>query len=147
VNLTAVPDVDYVFAYWTIKHHVLNPDSISSFVNFNLNQNDTVIAYFVYNTIPEEETPVIYIPNSFTPDGDMLNDIFRAFPNQSILDGELLIFSRWGELIYKSDAMPFGWDGKYGNKDCEQGVYNYVLNYNTVSSGRKTLTGSVLLIR
>lgn len=147
VNLTAVPDVDYVFAYWTIKHHVLNPDTISSFVNFNLSQNDTVIAYFVYNTTPPEETPVIYIPNSFTPDGDMLNDIFRAFPNQSILDGELLIFSRWGELIYKSDAMPFGWDGKYGNKDCEQGVYNYVLNYNTLSSGRKTLTGSVLLIR
>ncbi|MCG9880144.1 MAG: gliding motility-associated C-terminal domain-containing protein, partial [Bacteroidia bacterium] len=53
----------------------------------------------------------IYFPNSFTPNGDGINDYFAPVFQQ--IDGiELSIYNRWGELIFISDYPNFAWDGK-----------------------------------
>jgi gliding motility-associated-like protein len=70
----------------------------------------------------------LYIPNTFTPDDNGLNDIFQ--PKGVGIDEEhykMYIFDRWGEIIFTSDEFSKGWDGtvKGSGKQAEQGVYVY----------------------
>lgn len=58
----------------------------------------------------DEIIPTLYIPNSFTPDGDELNDVFQA-KGDGIIEFHGAIFNRWGELIYEWDNINDGWDG------------------------------------
>lgn len=70
----------------------------------------------------------IYIPNTFTPDGNGLNDVFIC-KGMGIdpSNFEMLIFDRWGELIYKTNDFYQGWDGTVKGKKnmAMQGVYIY----------------------
>lgn len=53
----------------------------------------------------------MYVPNAFTPNKDGLNEIFKPVINCPVYDYELLIFDRWGELIYTSQDINIGWAG------------------------------------
>ena len=70
---------------------------------------------------------IFYIPNSFTPDGDEFNNVF--FPVfSSGFDGQnytLLIFDRWGEVLFESHNVEFGWDGTYIGQLCKEGTYTW----------------------
>lgn len=71
--------------------------------------------------------PTIFIPNAFTPDGDGNNDEF--FVNgHNLASVELMVFDRWGELIYENNAnMP--WDGRVNGRLVQDGVYAYRVVY------------------
>ncbi|MGV3609763.1 MAG: Ig-like domain-containing protein [Fluviicola sp.] len=70
---------------------------------------------------------IFYVPNSFTPDGDEFNNVF--FPVfSSGFDGQnytLLIFDRWGEVIFESHNVEVGWDGTYIGQLCKEGTYTW----------------------
>ena len=70
---------------------------------------------------------IFYVPNTFTPDGDEFNNVF--FPVfSSGFDGQnytLLIFDRWGEVLFESHNVDFGWDGTYLGQLCKEGVYTW----------------------
>ncbi|MEX1190794.1 MAG: T9SS type B sorting domain-containing protein [Brumimicrobium sp.] len=91
-----------------------------------------------------------YVPNSFTPDGDPFNQTFKpifatGFDTQ---DYNLLIFNRWGEVLFESNNHNVGWDGTYGGKMVENGTYVYKIEFGLESDdARKTVTGHVTLIR
>ncbi len=53
----------------------------------------------------------IYIPNSFTPNGDEVNDFFRPY-GEGMQAFHIYIFNRWGQQVYASYDMENGWDGK-----------------------------------
>ncbi|WP_341901592.1 Ig-like domain-containing protein [Fluviicola taffensis] len=84
--------------------------------------NDSAVA--VVSVIDEL---IFYVPNSFTPDGDEHNNVF--FPVfSSGFDGQnytLLIFDRWGEVIFESHNVEFGWDGTYIGQLCKEGTYTW----------------------
>jgi len=64
------------------------------------------------------------MPNAFSPNGDGINDIYRAKSGyQSIVEFKATIFNRWGTKIYEWTDPTGGWDGKYKGKDVAQGVY------------------------
>ncbi len=67
-----------------------------------------------------------YIPNSFSPDEDKLNDVFIPKGN-GIIDFKMEIFTRWGEKLFESIDFLVGWNGidAYSNKPLPQGVYVY----------------------
>ena len=69
---------------------------------------------------------IIHIPNCFTPQGDNLNERFIS-KGIGIKEYLLNIYSRWGELIYSTNDMQYGWDGTYQSTgvQCPQGVYVY----------------------
>ncbi len=99
------------------------------------------------NVICLEQEAQVYVPNAFIPDG-VLNQQFKPvlqFGNpQEYL---LVIFDRWGQQVFESNSVDFGWDGKMDNKPLPQGVYAY---YIKVIQGEGNLTekkGTVLLIR
>ena len=52
----------------------------------------------------------IYIPNSFTPNGDGVNEFFQAY-GIGILEFDMRVYNRWGEVVFRSDDMDKGWDG------------------------------------
>jgi gliding motility-associated-like protein len=84
----------------------------------------------------------IYIPNAFTPNGDGINDSFGV-KGEGIKDFRLVIFNRWGDVIFESTEPRKLWDGRVAGKPVEQGVYVYQLYANGNKKGR---TGSVSVI-
>lgn len=64
------------------------------------------------------------MPNAFSPNGDGINDIYKAKEGwQSLNDFHAYIYNRWGQLLYEWTDPSLGWDGKYKGKDVKQGVY------------------------
>jgi gliding motility-associated-like protein len=101
--------------------------------------------------VPVEVKPdfAIYIPNTFTPDGNGLNDMF--FPLGVGIDEEnyrLDIFDRWGENIFTSNNFRKGWDGSVkGGKIAPQGVYVYKLMVYDLQGNKYPFVGHVTVIR
>lgn len=79
---------------------------------------------------------VIFVPNSFTPDGDGLNDIFKA-QGTDIISFHLSIFDRWGELIFETKNMNEGWNGYYKGNLVQQDVYVWTMVYKTACDEKR----------
>ena len=72
----------------------------------------------------------IFIQNAFTPNGDVVNDVFELqLSYENFIEFEFLIFNRWGEVIFETNEPDFSWDGTYKGKDCPIGVYPYKMIY------------------
>jgi gliding motility-associated-like protein len=100
----------------------------------------------VFDDIRIEECDYeIWTPNSFTPNGDGQNELFGPVC-YNINKVTLMVFDRWGEMIFKGSGKDVRWDGKYKGKECQYGVYTYLLEYK-IRSKLKQKTGSVTLIR
>jgi gliding motility-associated-like protein len=90
-------------------------------------------------------TDQIFIPNSFTPNGDGKNDVFRPYGN--VITGmEMKIFNQWGELICESRDVSTGWDGAHKRKLQPVGVYTYVIRLVLTDGSEITKKGAVHLI-
>lgn len=89
----------------------------------------------------------IWLANVFTPDGDGKNDIFNLRGN-GILKSQLKIFNRWGELLFESDDLAIGWNGKTAQSTlCPEGTYFWQMTYSLRSGKSGSHSGSVNLIR
>ncbi len=89
-----------------------------------------------------------YIPNSFTPNGDGKNDTFSG-KGLFIKEYEMTIFNRWGSLIFKTNDIHIGWDGKtkINGELAELGVYVYDINITDINKERYNYNGTVTLVR
>lgn len=89
----------------------------------------------------------LYIPNAFTPDGDYINDYFSA-KGTEITSFKMMIFDRWGELIFQTDDIQKGWDGRAnnGSKIAENGVYVYKISVRDFEDRGHNYTGHVTLL-
>lgn len=100
--------------------------------------------------IKEVCEPKFYVPTSFTPDDNGLNDMLCPLGN-SFETVEFTIFNRWGDIVFVSDNPSSCWDGNIKGKKASTGVYAYMINYTAVNEygllqkGRKT--GTVTIIR
>ncbi len=90
--------------------------------------------------------PILYVPNTFTPDGNEFNNGFKIVAN-NIESFELLIFNRWGELLYTMNSFDDYWDGSYNGLKCQDGTYVWKLEYSDFKGVKYELTGHVNLIR
>ena len=90
----------------------------------------------------------LYIPNAFTPDNNSLNDYFRAY-GEGITAFDMKIYDRWGEQLFTTTDMNFGWDGRYKGNKVPLGVYVWVITYKTVCEGNWDMKryGEVMLVR
>ena len=89
----------------------------------------------------------IYIPTAFTPNGDRMNDIFKIpLQNKNKLV-KMMIFNRYGQLIFETSDPQKGWDGTVNNKPQDAGTYVYTLVMETLNGKRVTKNGTVALIR
>ena len=98
---------------------------------------------------PARPATEVFIPNSFSPNGDGKNDIFQPEMNGANLIS-LNVFSRWGELIYSSKGNGAYWDGSDGKSQLPTGTYFWKLEYSVQDKGNTTFKnqeGFVTLIR
>lgn len=91
-------------------------------------------------------TPQVFIPNSFTPNGDGNNDFFMIY-GENIKTVGLKIFDRWGEEVFDSENQFLGWDGTYKGKAQPMGVYVYEAQITFLDNTQTLRTGSITLIR
>jgi gliding motility-associated-like protein len=87
-----------------------------------------------------------YIPNSFTPNDDGVNETFIGY-GEGITEYEMWVFDRWGENIFYSASKEEGWDGTYKGQPVESGVYVYKFFILDVSGNDHIYTGGVHLLR
>ncbi|MFT5336298.1 MAG: gliding motility-associated-like protein, partial [Luteibaculaceae bacterium] len=101
--------------------------------------------------IDEDCPPDIYIPNSFSPNADLLNDFFNPVLEKA-LNYEIRIFDRWGELMYAGTQYDQGWPGTtLDGKPARPGVYVWTLVYDGNGDGvgdlGETTNGFVTLVK
>lgn len=105
-----------------------------------------------YATISVNEELIFWVPNTFTPDEDNFNDLFEPVFTEGYdpFDFHLLIFNRWGEIIWESYDASVGWDGTYGQMGTpvQDGTYTWKIEFKTtMNDERKMVTGHVNVIR
>jgi gliding motility-associated-like protein len=90
-----------------------------------------------------------YAPNAFTPDHNGLNETFLVKGigiNNSTF--RMLIYSRWGGLVFESNDIEQGWDGRDKNgKVMEPAVFTWIITYRDVFGHKHKHLGTVLLLR
>lgn len=122
-------------------------DGLGSYTTTLLVTND--IGCTSYSTYTIVGPPLIYIPSSFTPNGDGVNDVFAVVAS-SLLEYEISIFNRWGEVVFTSNDPNDVWLGDTGNNDeyySKDGVYNYVVRIKGYDSDSFKKKGTITLIR
>ena len=93
---------------------------------------------------------ICYVPNSFTPDGDNLNNNFTPILSSGYdpMSYTFTIFNRWGEILFVSHNPAVGWDGTYGNNPCLIGTYTWTIQVtDSIEKKVKNFHGDVNLIR
>lgn len=123
--------------------------SVMLIANSTLGCSDTAYSY-----VEVLEELIYYVPNSFTPDGDIYNQTFEPVFTSGFdpFNYNFMIFNRWGEMIFESNDPSIGWDGSYtmnGNvHTCHSGVYTWRIEYKLKNNDEKTvITGHVSLLR
>ncbi len=135
--------------------HVINAQSNSDLnydENLNIyrvlafrNQNNPIES--VSNAVVVEKPYALYSPNAFSPDGDGINDLFKI-SGQGMVDFQIEIYNRWGQMVYKSIDLSKGWDGTFKGKNLPTGTYVYKIKTSKYGVEQKLVkSGSVALIR
>jgi gliding motility-associated-like protein len=88
----------------------------------------------------------IFVPNTFTPNGDGRNDIVRVYGNY-IKSLNFQIYNQWGEKVFETNDVNGGWNGMYKNKPQPVGVYVYVLRVENTNGEIVNKRGSINLIK
>ena len=91
-------------------------------------------------------TPIIHVPNVFTPNNDGSNDEF-FIETAFVSSIDLIILNRWGQVVFQTSELSSTWNGKFNGKEATDGVYFY--KYETVGINGDVLSGhgNLTLIR
>jgi len=93
---------------------------------------------------------VYWVPNTFTPDGNEYNQTFGPVMTEGydVENFSFMIFNRWGEVIWESRDPAGRWDGYYGGRLCQDGVYTWKISFGVLGNdGRVENSGHVTIIR
>ena len=84
-----------------------------------------------YSFIEVEGGGFIYIPNTFTPNGDGRNEFFEIFGVEKPFT--LMVYNRWGNQVFYSQDYQNDWDGRVNGKTIPQGAYSYLIEYKYIN--------------
>lgn len=88
----------------------------------------------------------IYVPNAFTPFNGGPNDMFYAY-GSNVKTFLMYVFDRWGNLIFQTDDLNYGWDGTYKGNKCQEDVYVWRIVYTDSRDKKHKLIGHITLLR
>ncbi|WP_295795539.1 gliding motility-associated C-terminal domain-containing protein [Mucilaginibacter sp.] len=87
---------------------------------------------------------IIVVPNTFTPNGDGINDLWNITALLYYPDCSLSVFNRYGSVVYRSIGYGKPWDGTTSGSNLPVGTYYYILD---LKNGKKPMSGSVTILR
>ncbi len=100
-------------------------------------------------TITINDIFIIYVPNAFSPDGDDINDVFLPIISGiDPLSYDLMIFDRWGELIFETNHLEQWWDGTHKGILCKTEVYVWKIKLkDAIENKKREYIGHVTLLK
>lgn len=103
----------------------------------------------IVKRITVKDEILLHVPNSFSPNEDGYNEVFiPIFSTSNIARYELLIYDRWGQLIFSTKDPLVGWDGKYLGEPAQNDVYTFRLKYSAVDKASlRNVFGKITLFR
>jgi gliding motility-associated-like protein len=90
---------------------------------------------------------LLEMPNVFSPNGDGMNDLFVPVKMKNVRDARLTIFNRWGQKLFETTTIEYGWNGKFNGKESEDGTYYWILDYTFLTNESNSSKGYLTLIR
>jgi len=97
--------------------------------------------------VQDRTLPCLETRRVLTPDGDGANDNFEIFCIDELKDNRLVIFNKWGQLVFEQLNYSNNWVGKSSSgEELPEGAYYYILEY-TDKDGRKQVRGSITILR
>jgi gliding motility-associated-like protein len=121
--------------------------NITSIVNFSCGIDTIFKTLTITNCDSIIEDCLLYVPNAFSPNGDGTNDQFSPITICTFERYELLIFNRWGGLVFKTSNQTEKWDGTFNGEDCSSDVYVYLIKYKFPTQEAKNAYGDITLLR
>ena len=115
-------------------------------------QNDQACEAKAQTFIVFSSNDNVYIPNSFSPNGDLNNDVFGVAITDDIVKINLSVYDRWGNLVFdakdKTPDDPLAqWNGDFNGKEMEAGVFVYLINIELKDGTSFNRKGSITLIK
>ena len=86
----------------------------------------------------------LFIPKSFSPNDDGIDDTFQV-EARNILDFEILVFDQWGGFVYQSKEVTMNWNGAVNGKNLRKGPYIYVIKIKTINGLSKKYSGCLMI--
>jgi gliding motility-associated-like protein len=161
INLPITYGPEVVSYNWTPAKNLSCTDCPNPYANPKFTTTYTVRAedkYGCANTAAITVTVVCnglnyFVPNTFSPNGDGVNDIFAPRGVGSRVNS-MRIFNRWGEMVYErmnflaNDRTPTGgWDGTFKGKPASADVYVYIIEFVCENAAIIPVKGNVALVR
>ena len=138
VSMQASPNLGMRFVNWELDNAILETNE---FYNHQIDSDDTIKVVF------DETELELFIPNSFSPNGDGLNDEFKpSCDKNKVARYELTIFDEWGGFVFSSNDIQIGWKGP----NLDQGKSNFyfykITAFSNLTGSRYVFEGSVLVL-
>ena len=149
-RINAVLDTVNVNYYWTPPDFLDNPFMVRPTAKPNRDIAYTLQAVSGSGCGTATDTVLIkvyenlYIPNAFTPDGDGKNDRWEIKALAAYPQAKVLLFNRFGELVFSSKTSPGYWDGTYKSKKAASGMYVYMID---LGNNSPVIKGQVMIVR
>ncbi|MBP6185780.1 MAG: gliding motility-associated C-terminal domain-containing protein [Saprospiraceae bacterium] len=123
--------------------------------NYTLQIKDEAGCQLLVNQIIGEEPCDVFIPNSFSPNGDGINDVFRIYgpAHTGVMITRYSLFDRWGNQLYEQKNIPLDtqapvwWDGTFRGKPLDNGVIVYVIELAFASGTNRIYKGDLQMLR
>lgn len=118
--------------------------AVTSEINGCIFQDSIRIDYVTCTECP------VYVPNAFSPDDDGDNDQFQAFAGCDFLTYHLVVYDRWGALVFETFDPGDEWNGDFKGKNLNPGVFFWLLDYETEYLGqalKRRVKGDISLVK
>jgi gliding motility-associated-like protein len=146
---------------WTWQNQTTQQSTLTTTLTwYQEGTNEATVIYYVNGCISNPQTStvtishcpetLIFIPNSFTPDGDEYNNTFQPIFTSGFdpYDFNMVIFNRWGEIIFETNDAKVGWDGTYQGKVVKEGTYIWEIVFgDEIDDSRYVKHGNVTLFK
>ena len=93
-----------------------------------------------------ERHQTLYIPKSFTPNGDGINDFFQIV-GEDLEYVKVFVYDRWGKEIFHGEGEDAKWDGKIKGTNLPIGSYAFLVEYKQVNQIKQLVRGNVIISR
>ncbi|MFN3939085.1 MAG: gliding motility-associated C-terminal domain-containing protein, partial [Chitinophagales bacterium] len=117
----------------------------------SVNDNGCIASDNIYVYVLPYPENAVFIPNAFTPNGDLLNDYLFAYSPNLVNIQVMEVFDRWGNIIYRRENLSptdiaLGWNGTINGKKANAGVYAYTMTVEYENGEVKIHAGNVTVL-
>ncbi len=118
----------------------------SGYKNVRLEASNSGCVSYMIKQIYVRNAEKVFVPEAFSPNNDGVNDVF-ILKGYGIKSSHMIIYNRWGEVVFESRDFNMGWDGKVDGEYVLDNVYLYDISATGLSGNTFHYTGTITIVR